>query len=377
EAEPTAVAAFVTTNSICQGQQASEIWPTSSKRGVEIRFAHDAFKWSNLASHNAGVTVIIVGLAQISAGPKLLYNGDSVRECTGIGPYLVPNQLEAVVKESAPIGPQAKMLFGNMPRDGSHLFLSSDEAWELRKDKKIAHMVRTFVGSEELINGKLRFCLWIEADEFPQAKTDPFIADRLERVAENRLESPAQSTRDFAAKPYRFVQIGGVAKHTQILVPGVSSENREYLPCDYQDATAIASNKLFALYDAPLWNMALIASRLHWVWIGTVCVRMRTDFSYSNTLGWNTFPVPKLTEKNREDLTRCAEDILLAREAHFPATIADLYNPETMPANLRAAHDRNDEVLERIYIGRRFKNDTERLEKLFDMYTKMTTKVPA
>jgi hypothetical protein len=120
--------------------------------------------------------------------------------------------------------------------------------------------------------------------------------------------------------------------------------------------------------------MALIASRLHWVWIGTVCVRMRTDFSYSNTLGWNTFPVPTLTEKNKADLTACAEDILLAREAHFPATIADLYDPEKMPENLRQAHDRNDETLERIYIGRRFKNDTERLETLFQLYTEMTSK---
>ena len=136
-------------------------------------------------------------------------------------------------------------------------------------------------------------------------------------------------------------------------------------------------NKAFALYDAPLWNMALIASRLHWVWIGTVCVRMRTDFSYSNTLGWNTFPVPLLTDQNKADLTACAENILLAREAHFPATIADLYDPSTMPDNLRAAHAQNDEVLERIYIGRRFKNDTERLEKLFALYTQMAAAKPA
>tara|TARA_E500000305_G_scaffold26491_1_gene20381 strand:+ start:1909 stop:4644 length:2736 start_codon:yes stop_codon:yes gene_type:complete len=377
QAVPNAVAAFVTTNSICQGQQASEIWPLATARGVEIRFAHSAFKWSNLASHNAGVTVIIVGLGQTSSRPKLLYGGDTVRECEGIGPYLVPNQLEAVLKANEPLGEQAKMHFGNMPRDGGHLFLSAEEAQRLRADRTVAHMVRTFVGSEELINGKQRFCLWIEPHELEQAKANPFIADRLEKVAANRLESPAQSTRDFAAKPYRFVQIGGVAKRTQILVPGVSSENREYLPCDFQDSSAIASNKLFALYDAPLWNMALIASRLHWVWIGTVCVRMRTDFSYSNTLGWNTFPVPKLTDNQRAALTAAAEGILLAREAHFPATIADLYNPEKMPANLRAAHDHNDEVLERIYIGRRFRNDTERLEKLFEMYTKMTTKVSA
>ena len=160
-------------------------------------------------------------------------------------------------------------------------------------------------------------------------------------------------------------------------MPRVSSENREFLPVDYLTDDFIIGDRNFALYDAPLWNMALIASRLHWVWIGTVCVRLEMRFSYSNTLGWNTFPVPTLTEKNKADLTACAEDILLAREAHFPATIADLYDPEKMPENLRQAHDRNDETLERIYIGRRFKNDTERLEKLFEMYTKMTTKPKA
>lgn len=123
--------------------------------------------------------------------------------------------------------------------------------------------------------------------------------------------------------------------------------------------------------------MSLIVSRLHWVWVATVCVRMRTDFSYSNTLGWNTFPVPMLTGKNKTDLTRCAEDILLTREAHFPATIADLYEPEKMPLDLREAHERNDEVLERIYIGRKFRNDTERLEKLFELYIKMVSSSPA
>ena len=128
------------------------------------------------------------------------------------------------------------------------------------------------------------------------------------------------------------------------------------------------------MYDAPIWNFALVASKLHMVWATSVCGKLETRIRYSNTLGWNTFPIPSLTEKNKADLTRCAEDILLAREAHFPQTIADLYDPEKMPPNLRAAHERNDEVLERIYIGRRFRNDTERLEKLFDLYTKLTTK---
>ena len=151
----------------------------------------------------------------------------------------------------------------------------------------------------------------------------------------------------------------------------VSSESRNYLPVGYMHVGTIISDAAFALYDAPLWNMALIASRLHLIWIATVCGKLKTDFRYSNTLGWNTFPVPTLTQKNRADLTRTAEEILLAREAHFPATIADLYDSEIMPENLREAHDRNDEVLERIYIGRRFKNDTERLEKLFAMYAKV------
>jgi hypothetical protein len=126
------------------------------------------------------------------------------------------------------------------------------------------------------------------------------------------------------------------------------------------------------MYDAPLWNMALIASRLHLVWVGAVCGKIKTDYRYSNVLGWNTFPIPTLTEQNTADLTRCAEDILLAREAHYPSSIADLYAAGAMPTHLRDAHERNDEVLERIYIGRRFRNDTERLEKLFAMYTQLT-----
>ena len=132
------------------------------------------------------------------------------------------------------------------------------------------------------------------------------------------------------------------------------------------------TNKSYALYDAENYNFSVISSKLHLVWIATVCGRMKTDYSYSNKMGWHTFPIPNLTEQNKADLTRCAENILLAREAHFPATIADLYDPEAMPADLRRAHEENDEVLERIYIGRRFRNDTERLEKLFELYTKMT-----
>lgn len=371
---PNSVAAFVATNSVCQGQQAIDVWPVAFERGCEIRFAHTSFKWANLASKNAGVTVVIVGLGKASTAPKRLYLDGLLKQCSAIGPYLVPDSLVYVEKANVPIGEQSLMLFGNMPRDGGHLFLDCDLAARIRaEDSVAAPFIKRFVGSDELINGRQRYCLWIEDDQAKVATTSKFIAQRLNDVASIRSQSDAESTRQFAKQPHRFVQIAGSTKNFVIVVPRVSSENRQYLPVDYLSSDFVVGDRNFALYDAPLWNLALIASRLHWVWIGAVCVRLEMRFSYSNTLGWNTFPVPTLTEQNKADLTRCAEDILLAREAHFPATIADLYDPDSMPENLRMAHERNDEVLERIYIGRRFRNDTERLEKLFDLYTKMTS----
>jgi hypothetical protein len=368
---PDAMAAFVATNSICQGQQASEIWPIVTRQGREIRFAHTPFTWKNLASHNAGVTVIIIGIGQRSSRPKRLFGDDGlVRECEVIGPYLVPNMPDTVTKANRPLGSQFTMLFGNMPRDGGHLFLATQEAHELRRNSATNSYVRRFLGSDELINGKLRFCLWIEDGEVDAARTDALIDERLALVADNRRRSPAESTRAFADLPHRFVQIAGTAKKSAIVVPRVSSENRDYLPVDLVTGDCIIGDRNFALYDAPLWNMALIVSRLHWVWIGAVCVRMRTDFSYSNTLGWNTFPVPVLTEKNRSDLNRSSENILIARERHFPCTIAELYDAKVMPDDLREVHHQNDEVVERIYFGRRMKNDTDRLESLFALYRK-------
>ena len=263
---------------------------------------------------------------------------------------------------------------GDSAIDGGGLLLESEAAKKFQLEDPIHYskFIRPFVGSEELINGKPRYCLWIADDKLIEACQSKFVKERLRQVSIMRAKSTKTQTKLAADWPHRFGEIRHKSSKYTIIVPRVSSENRDYLPVGLVKGGTIIGDRNFALYDAPLWNMALVASRLHWVWIGTVCVRLEMRFSYSNTLGWNTFPVPQLTEKNKADLTRCAEDILLAREAHFPATIADLYDPETMPENLRAAHERNDETLERIYIGRRFKNDTERLEKLFELYTKMT-----
>ena len=377
------VSAFVSTNSICQGQQVPILWPLIFKTGHEVAFAHTSFKWANLASHNAGVTVAIVAISNHARPLRKLYSvtsdGETIaKEVENINPYLVngPNAFVDQVRNSH--FNLHQMLFGNMPRDGGHLVLSDQERISVLSNyPELKKFIRPYLGSEEIIQGKQRWCIWIEDADAPSARKHQFLKNVLSSVEENRLESPAASTRDFAKRPHRFVQIAGTAKENSLAVPTVSSERRPYLPVELLTGDTIVSNLAFALYDAPIWNMALIASRLHLVWIATVCGKLETRYRYSNTLGWNTFPVPKLTEKNRADLTAAAEGILLAREAHFPATIADLYDPEKMPANLRAAHDYNDEVMERIYIGRRFRNDTERLEKLFEMYTKMATKVSA
>ncbi len=372
----SSVAAFVSTNSICQGLQVPVLWPAIFASGCQIEFAHTSFRWANLASHNAGVTVAIIGISMQPRSPRRLFSlsdtGNVVeRQCAHINAYLAAGESVIVDKSSQPISTRSEMTFGNTPIDGGHLLLSRSERDALQLTRtQHDRFIRRILGSAELIRGLERYCLWIEDQHLPEALGIEPIARRIAAVGDVRMTG-GTTARDIADKPHQFQRMF-FGKHSTIVVPSVSSESREYLPCGFEPAGTVVSNAAFALYDVPLWNMALIASRLHLVWIATVCGKLKTDFRYSNTLGWNTFPVPTLTEKNKADLTRCAEDILLAREHHFPATIADLYNPENMPTDLRAAHEINDEVLERIYIGRRFKNDTERLEKLFDLYAKMT-----
>ncbi len=370
--------AFVATNSICQGQQVPVLWPLIFAAGQRISFAHTSFKWKNLASNNAGVTVVIVGLSAQPGKLRRLYATDktdviSLKNVENINAYLAPGSNVVVDKAVRPLSGQSEMSFGNKPVDGGQLLLTRDEIEALGlSDEQKQKMARRFLGSEDSINGQYRYCLWMDAQSAGSASTNTAVADRLEGVKIMRLDSDKDATKKLAKTPYLFGEIRQRGEELPIVIPRHSSENREYLPFALGNRGDIVADSASALYDAPLWNVAIFSSRVHLSWIATVCGKIKTDFRYSNTLGWNTFPVPLLTEQNKADLTACAENILLAREAHFPATIADLYDPEAMPDNLRAAHERNDEVLERIYIGRRFKNDTERLEKLFELYTKMT-----
>jgi len=272
------------------------------------------------------------------------------------------------------------MDYGNQPIDGGNLLLSKTELEALYLTKKQQEkFIRPILGSREFIRGELRYCIWVEPknEAIEEAKAIPAFRERFAKVAAMREASHSAATNEASYTPFYFQSLRQNGNETVIIIPRVSSENRDYLPIGLLPKGTIITDSAFGLYDAPLWNMALIASRLHLVWIATVCGKLKTDFRYSNTLGWNTFPVPDLTEQNKTDLTACAENILLAREAHFPATIADLYAKDKdgrplMPPDLRLAHEANDALLEEIYIGRRFKNDTERLEHLFKLYTEMT-----
>ncbi|MGE3148444.1 MAG: class I SAM-dependent DNA methyltransferase [Pseudorhodoplanes sp.] len=372
-----AASAFVSTNSICQGRIVPILWPKIFETGAVIHFAHTSFKWANLASYNAGVTVAIVGLSRSAPSRRYLFDQSAdgqtiVREANNITPYLTIGDNIIISGQRNSIAGLHEMSFGNMPVDGGNLLLSADEVASLGLQPEDGEaFVRRIYGSAEYIRGLIRYCLWIPDERLPRALEIESLRTRIDAVRTMRRASKDAGTKEMASRAHQFREMYEGREHTLIL-PGVSSESREYLPVGLLDSHSTVSNLAFALYDAPLWNMALIASRLHLVWIATVCGKLETRIRYSNTLGWNTFPIPTLTDKNKADLTRCAEDILLAREAHFPATIADLYDPDNMPADLREAHERNDVVLERIYIGRRFRNDTERLEKLFELYTKMT-----
>ena len=374
----TAKVAFVSTNSICQGSQVPLLWPLVFDKGIEINFAHTSFLWKNLAAHNAGVTVAIIGMARSQKRNKKLFQSGKqgradVREVQNINAYLIPSANIIIQKEQRPLAQIPRMSLGNQPYEGGNLILDADEFKSIKlsnADKKA--FTREFFGSSEFIRGGRRFCLWLLGKDSNRAITLDPVKKRVEKVKKWRLESTRPGTRKMASRPHEFCEMN-YGKNSTIIVPIRSSERRQYLPVGILGDNCIVSNLAYALYDAPSWTLALIASRVHLIWIATVCGRMKSDYSYSNKMGWNTFPVPTLTEKNKLDLTRCAEDIVLAREKHFPATIADLYDPQKMPEDLRLAHEKNDETLERIFIGRRFNNDTERLEKLFQLYTKMTS----
>jgi hypothetical protein len=363
-----AQAALVATNSIAQGDAASNIWPLILGGGREIGFAHRTFKWRNNASANAAVMCVIVGVRNRSNAPKVLFDGDLKTPSSHINSYLL-NMSDMVVRRSnTSLFGLPDMQFGNMPYDAGKLLMKPSERDQLLDyHPEAAEFVRRFMGSQEVIKGIERYCLWIDDEKLEEATKIAGVRKMIEATRAARLDMKDKAGRDLAERPHQFRE-HYAPRSSAILVPGVTSERRPYLPVERVGANVIASNLNFALYDAPEWCLALIASRLHLVWIGTVCGRLESRFRYSNTLGWNTFPVPRFTEDQLEALNASARSILKTRYMHHPKTIAQLYDPDEMPDDLREVHRQNDELLETMYIGRPFRNDTERLERLFKLY---------
>lgn len=366
--------ALVTTNSINQGTHVPTLWPKIFDLNIELDFAYEPFKWSNSAQNNAGVSCTILGFRKGGANPKVIYGRDEMREVANISPYIVASPNIIVAPASSRQDDLSPMITGNAAYDGGNLFLSTQEARDLiTRYPELAPKVRPITGTSEFIDGVQRFCFWFEEGDLSFAQSHPATSDRIMRVLAAR-QAGGEVAATLTGRPHQF-RYRNRCVIQQIVVPQVSSERREYLPVGFLSSEYIVSHLAHVIYDGTLVDFSILTSRIHLVWISTVCGRLESRLRYASNIGWNAYPVPVLTAQDKADLARAAEDILVAREAYFPATIADLYDPERMERDfpdLRRAHERNDETLERIYIGRRFRNDTERLEHLFALYTKMT-----
>jgi hypothetical protein len=370
-------AAFVSTNSISQGEHVHILWPPIQDTGSQISFAHLPFKWKNNAAQNAGVTCIIIGLSKSKSATKLIFDEERVKRCSNINAYLLDAPNIIIRPETRAISGIAKMFLGNMPKDGGFLILTEDEKNAACKDENVAKFIRPFLGSQEVIDGFMRYCIWVDDGQYEEASKIDFLRKRFDGVRDMRLASPAADTRKAAETPYKFKQIQGFGDKETVIIPRVSSESRPYLPVGVVKGACIVSDLAFAFYDEPIWNLSLVASRLNLVWVSVTSGKLESRYRYSSTMSWNTFPVPTLSDEDKEALTKTAEGILLARDTYFDKTIAELYDPDHMQKDfpeLWEAHQRNDEVLETIYNGRPFKNDTERLEHLFARYSAMVGK---
>ena len=367
--------AFVSTNSIVQGASVSTLWPHLLK-GLEIKFAHRSFKWSNLATKNAGVVCVIVGLGPRSEGTKRLFDGDTVRDVELIGPYLAPNIATIVSKRSKPIAPDLEpMVFGNMPNNGESLLLDKIERTELiSKHPEAAHFIRRLFGSQELLKGIERWCIWIPAAQAEQARAIPELEKRFLIVRKLRLASTRPQTVQLARTPWAFDPQNEGTSHT-IMVPRPASKDREYLPVDVKDKTNITSSEAFGLFDGAIWQAGVLSSRLHRLWLETVGGRLKEDPRYSNTLVWNTFPLPSLSDQRKTALEDHWWEIdRVRKEAGFGRTLGDLYAPKTMPSDLRRAHEDLDTTMEAIFGSRRYRSDADRIEHLLQLYEQAITR---
>ncbi|MCP2518437.1 N-6 DNA methylase [Achromobacter mucicolens] len=367
--------AFVVTNSICQGEQVSLIWPEIFSRKLSIAFAYTTFEWKNQAKGNAGVHVAVVGLSSDN-DTKFLFTPEGKdkwrsQKCENISPYLVPGPNVIVYPSRAPlVQGLIRMENGSEYSNSEPLILSSEEREKLRGTPE-EKWVKKLVGSSEFIKGTERYCLWLIEATPEDISSSDFLAKRVEQTRKIRLSKTNAGVIDSAAKPHLFKIPNHPTSGYYILVPRVSSVRRAYVPMGFLDSSVVATNKVQIVPQGGVYEFGILTSEMHMDWMRAVGGRLKSDYSYSATLVYNTFPWPDASEAKRKHIESLAEEVLLIREDYPDKSLADLYDPDKMPAPLLAAHKALDRAVEALYRDRPFRDASERLEHLFNRYEKL------
>ncbi|WDC81361.1 class I SAM-dependent DNA methyltransferase [Ligilactobacillus ruminis] len=368
--------AFVTTNSINQGVQIPVLWPHLLK-DIQIIFAYTSFKWSNSARNNAGVIVSIIGLADkdLVDVQKKLFSGNIYKIVGNISPYLIEGNNAVVVSQSESLFNLPTMLLGSTPRDNGGLIFSFDEYLNaIEKNPEVKRYFKYYIGSRELLNGDKRYTLWLNKEEYKMLAANELISKHINIVRKFRLNSKRNSTRELAKIPYQFSEIRWKPENA-VVVPCVTSGNRIYAPIGFvQDDTVIA-NSANTIYGAELWLMGILMSKMQMIWLRTVGGKLKNDYRYSATMVYNTFPVPELSTRRKNEIEDLVLNILDIRDEEG-GTLAELYgsplaekNPKPMNPRLLEAHQALDEVVDRAYKPSGFNDDNERLSLLLKMYS--------
>ena len=363
--------AFVSTNSITQGDQVAILWSNIFNKDLEIGFAYQSFKWQNNAKNNAGVTVVIIGIENINKSYKKLYTDNLIKNVKEINGYLISAPKVFVSRRNKPLVDIPKMSYGNYTGGCNELLLTPGEKNEIISNNNNAgRFIRKLSGSAEFIQNKERYCLWISNDKLNEALLIDDIKKRIDKVKQNREESKDEALQKLAIRPHQFRDTKEAVK-SSIILPIVSSERRKYIPMGFLDKEYIIPNSAQAIYDAEPWIFGFISSYMHNMWVKAVGGKLKSDYRYSSVLCYNTFPFPNITKKQKEEITELVFNILDAREQHSEKTLAQLYDPDKMPQGLKEAHHQLDLAIERCYRKKPFESDEERLEYLFKLYEEM------
>lgn len=365
--------AFVSTNSISQGAQVPVLWNVLlNKCNVHINFAYRTFRWDSEATEKAAVNCVIVGFGMNERIVKELYDSFGKRVVKNISPYLTEGGNILVTARNTPICDVPKMSFGNQPRDGGFLIVGKEEHDEmLETSPGVARWLRPYIGAEEFINGKQRWCLWLKGASPSDIKNNPLIYDRASKVREFRLSSKAKTTNGYARVPHLFAQITQPDDVDFLLIPRVSSERREYIPIGFMARRNITSDAVQIIPGATLYHFGVLTSSVHMAWTRTVCGRLKSDYRYSKDIVYNNFPWPSVGDAQRMNIEEAARAVLDARALFPDSTLADLYDPVTMPLELRKAHKQLDHMVLAIYGIPATADDEQIIAHLFGLYISM------